>query len=142
MPQNTKLIGLVAATLAFVSCETISKKGEQTGGNRSSSKSSEIIVDIDPFYSWGKYPKVRLQGKDAIEIREIINSAPKLDLKQTPTGMTVSPTPGLSVIEDRSDFCHIMSDCEIVGRKLSPKGRLKLFRILSKHTTHFRKPKP
>jgi hypothetical protein len=136
-----KLIALVALTLACLSCQTIPQDAEGKGSGKSSVKSHEIIVDIDPFYKEGIHPKVRLQGHEAAEVRAIIKSAPEVDLEPIPPGRTISPAPGLSVIEDGDDAYHIMPDCEIVGRRISLEGRMRLFRILSKHTSHFEEPK-
>ena len=141
MPKM-KYIALVALAFACVRCQAIHKDVPGQDGTKSSSRSDVMIVDIDPFYQWGVHPKIRLQGHEATELRSIIKSAPEeVDLEPIPPEMTISPAPGLCVIEDGDDRYHIMPDCEVVDRRLSLGRRLRLFHILSKHTSHFEKPK-
>lgn len=139
--QKMKCLALLAYALACLGCQTIPQVVALEVGVSSSPGSHVILVDIDPFYQWGGHSKIKLQGQEATELRAIIKSAPEVEFAPLPRGMTVSPPTGLSVIEDGDDCYHILVDCEIVGRKISLERRLRIFGILSRHTSHFQKPK-
>ena len=131
---------IVVTILACCGCQS-GQYNPAEGQEHPKRPASGLVVDIDPFYNWGRHPKVRLVGREALQVQSIIESAPEKELAPIPPGMTVSPAPGLSVIEIGDDAYHIMPDCEVLTRKLSIADRLKLFEILSKHTSHFEKPK-
>lgn len=131
---------MLVATLACVACQTLRKESEAVETRRQK-EITELVIDIDPFYNWGRYPKVRLVGREALQVQSIIERAPDEKMESIPPGMTVSPAPGLSVIEIGEDSYHIMPDCEVPTKRISLVDRLRLFDILSKHTDHFTKPK-
>lgn len=137
--SKTNYIGILTAVFACYSCQRNYQSREEKR-ELLPPIASELIIDIDPFYNWGRYPKVRLVGPEALQVKEIVEGSREKELEPIPSGMTISPAPGLSVIRIGKEAYHIMPDCAIVGRQLSLSERRKLFAVLSKHTNQFSKP--
>ena len=136
-----KFLLLIFISLLSASCHHNPNTNDRISSVNTPNESAEIIVDIDPFYNWGKQTKVRLQGAQAIEVRNILEQSPKTKMPEMPKYITPSPAPGMSVIEDGEEYYHIMPNCEVIGRRLSIDSKLKIYSVLSHHTANFTKPR-
>ena len=140
MLKKMKSLLVIFVTIFLCGCQAVHQPME-AGHEAPKYSDGLVVIDIDPFYSWGKYPKVRLSGVEAQKFQSIIESSPVIKPPSIPEGVTVSPAPGLSIIEIGEDGYHIMRDCEILTRRVTFENRVKLFNILSRHTNQFIKPK-
>lgn len=138
-----KQIALLVVALACVSCQGIPQKAEDHASIESKPRSKEITIEINAFYASGSHPDIKLRGNEVAELRSIIEAAPEVTQaadSETPRNALISPPDGMCLINDGDTVYYLMRDCEILRLEISMEDRLKIYRILSKHTPYFEKP--
>ncbi len=106
-------------------------------------KQKEITIELDAFYPSESYPEVKLRGDEVTELRSIIETAPDAapeSYPEVPRNALISPPDGMCIINDGDTVYYLLRDCEILRLEITLEGRLKIYRILSKHTSYFEKP--
>lgn len=138
--QHIALLGLA---LACMSCQIIPQKVEDQGSIKVKPKPKEITVELDAFYPSESHPEVKLRGDEVTELRSIIETAPDAapeSYPEVPRNACISPPEGMCMINDGDIVYFLMRDCKILRLEIPLEGRLKIYRILSKHTSYFEKP--
>lgn len=138
-----KYIALVGLTLACMSCQITPQKVEERGRIKAKPKPKVITIELDAFYSSESYPEVKLRGDEVTELRSIIETAPDAapeSYPEVPRNAAISPPEGMCIINDGDTVYYLMRDCKILRLEIPLEGRLKIYRILSKHTSYFEKP--
>ncbi len=138
-----KHIALLVVTLACMSCPGIPRKVEDQGSIKAKPKPKEITIELDAFYPSESHPDIKLRGHEVTELRSIIEAAPDAapeSYPEVPRNATISPPEGMCIINDGDTVYFLMRDCKILRLEIPLEGRLKIYRILSKHTSYFEKP--